>query len=142
MRITLFWLATLLCFTSVCVGADFALAPPKQVVTGNQYTNALKRDPWEKDRWNYIDPKTGIRTGGFIKKDQWEPCVKVQDVGSGISLVCVQEPLLPGHNLTGACHWLNYTVWARLRMNHWHAQPVVQIASCVVPRKEWFFILH
>ena len=73
MRITLFWLATLLCFTSNCVGADFALAPPKQVVTGNQYTNALKRDPWEKNRWNYIDPKTGLRTGGFIKKDQWEP---------------------------------------------------------------------
>ena len=73
MRITLIGLATLICFTSVCVGADFALAPPKQVVTGNQYTNALKRDPWEKDRWNYIDPKTGLRTGGFIKKDQWEP---------------------------------------------------------------------
>ena len=73
MRITLIGMATLICFTSVCVGADFALAPPKQVVTGNQYTNALKRDPWEKDRWNYIDPKTGIRTGGFIKRDQWEP---------------------------------------------------------------------
>ena len=73
MRITLIGLATLICFTSVFVGADFALAPPKQVVTGNQYTNALKRDPWEKDRWNYIDPKTGLRTGGFIKKDQWEP---------------------------------------------------------------------
>jgi len=74
MRITIIWLATLICFTSsVCVSADFALAPPKQVVTGNQYTNALKRDPWEKDRWNYIDPKTGLRTGGFIKRDQWEP---------------------------------------------------------------------
>jgi hypothetical protein len=73
MRITLIGMATLICFTSVCVGADFALAPPKQIVTGNQYTNALKRDPWEKDRWNYIDPKTGLRTGGFIKRDQWEP---------------------------------------------------------------------
>jgi hypothetical protein len=73
MRITLIWMATLVCFTSVSAGADFALAPRKQVVTENQYTNALKRDPWEKGRWNYIDPKTGIRTGGFIKRDQWEP---------------------------------------------------------------------
>ena len=73
MRITLIGLATIVCFASVSAGADFALAPPKQVVTKNQYTNALKRDPWEKDRWNYIDPKIGLRTGGFIKRDQWEP---------------------------------------------------------------------
>jgi hypothetical protein len=73
MRITLIWLTALVCFTSVSAGADFAVTPPKQVVTENQYTNALKRDPWEKDRWNYIDPKTGRRLGGFIKRDQWEP---------------------------------------------------------------------
>ena len=73
MKITLIGLATLVCIVSVSAGADFALAPPNQVVTKNQYTHALKRDPWEKDRWNYMDPKTGIRTGGFIKKDQWEP---------------------------------------------------------------------
>ena len=73
MRITIISFAALVCFASVSASADFALAPPNQVVTGNQYIHALKRDPWEKDRWNYIDPKTGIRTGGFIKKDQWEP---------------------------------------------------------------------
>jgi len=73
MRITLIGLATIVCFASVSAGADFALTPPNQVVTENQYTNALKRDPWEKDRWNYINPKTGQRTGGFIKRDQWEP---------------------------------------------------------------------
>ena len=73
MRVTPIWLATLVCFASVSAGADFTLAPPEQIVTESQYTKALKRDTWEKDRWNYIDPKTGKRTGGFIKKDQWEP---------------------------------------------------------------------
>lgn len=46
---------------------------PDQVVTTNQQTRALKQDPWESDRWNYIDPRTGLLTGGFIKKDVWEP---------------------------------------------------------------------
>jgi len=73
MRITLIWLATLVFFTSAFADSNFVLAPTKQIVTENQYNNVLKRDPWEKDRWNYVDPKTGIRTGGFIKRDQWEP---------------------------------------------------------------------
>ena len=73
MKIAFVFLLNFLFLVSVSVGADFALAPPEQVITESQYTKALKRDPWEKDRWNYVDPKTGLRNGGFIKKDRWEP---------------------------------------------------------------------
>jgi hypothetical protein len=73
MKIALVSLAAIVFFTSASTGADFAVAPPEQIVTESQYTKSLKRDPWESDRWNYIDPKTGLRNGGFIKKDRWEP---------------------------------------------------------------------
>lgn len=73
MKIALVSLAAIVFFASASTGADFAVAPPEQIVTENQYTKSLKRDPWENDRWNYIDPKTGQRLGGFIKRDQWEP---------------------------------------------------------------------
>ena len=73
MRIVLIFLAAFLFLTDASAETDFAVAPPEQIITESQYTKALKRDPWEKDRWNYIDPKTGLRNGGFIKKDRWEP---------------------------------------------------------------------
>jgi hypothetical protein len=73
MKIALINLAAIVFFASALTGADFAVAPPEHIVTGNQYTKSLKRDPWESHRWNYIDPKTGRRIGGFIKRDQWQP---------------------------------------------------------------------
>ena len=48
---------TFMFLVSASETADFAVAPPEQIVTESQYSNALKKDPWEKDRWNYIDPK-------------------------------------------------------------------------------------
>jgi V8-like Glu-specific endopeptidase len=73
MKIVLVSLATIVFFASASTGADFVVAPPEQIVTQSHYTKSLKRDPWESDRWNYIDPKTGKRIGGFIKRDRWEP---------------------------------------------------------------------
>ncbi len=73
MKIAFVFLVTFMFFVSASAAADFALAPPEQIVTGSQYSKALKKDPWEKDRWNYIDPKTGLRNGGFTKRDRWEP---------------------------------------------------------------------
>lgn len=34
---------------------------------------SLKQDRWDKDRFNFIDPKTGLPTEGYIKKDRWAP---------------------------------------------------------------------
>ncbi len=34
---------------------------------------SIKQDRWEKDRYNLIDSKTGLPTGGYIKKDRWQP---------------------------------------------------------------------
>ena len=59
MRIAFVSLATLLFLASFSAGADFSMGSPEQIVTDSQYTRALKRDPWEKDRWNYIDPMRG-----------------------------------------------------------------------------------
>ena len=73
MKTTPIYFAATLVLAATSLGADFSVAPPEQIVTGNQYTKSLKKDPWESDRWNYIDPKTGQRIGGFIKRDRWEP---------------------------------------------------------------------
>ena len=73
MKMTFVFIITLLFLVSASAAADFAVAPPEQIITENQYSKALKKDPWEKDRWNYMDPKTGLHNGGFIKRDRWEP---------------------------------------------------------------------
>ena len=73
MRKALVSLGTLVVFATCSWGAEFPIGPTRQVVPESQSTRALKQDPWEKDRWNFIDPRTGLRTGGFIQRDRWEP---------------------------------------------------------------------
>ena len=56
-RIVFIFLMTFMFLVSASEAADFAVAPPEQIVSESQYSNALKKDPWEKGRWNYIDLK-------------------------------------------------------------------------------------
>lgn len=60
-------------FVAGALAQEIPTGPLDQVSTTNEITRAVKKDPWEPDRYNYIDPRTGLRTGGFIKRDVWEP---------------------------------------------------------------------
>jgi hypothetical protein len=73
MKIAFVSLIALGFFASALLGADFFVAPPEQIVNESDYSISIKKDPWENDRWNFIDSKTGKRTGGFIKRDRWQP---------------------------------------------------------------------
>ena len=72
MRKAMGCLATLVAFSTVSA-AEFPTGPIDQFGTTNDITISVRKDPWEPNkRFNYVDPKTGLRTGGFIKKDTWE----------------------------------------------------------------------
>lgn len=52
---------------------EFPTGPTRQFGTTNEISGAVKQDPWQSDRYNFIDPRTGRRSGGFVKRDTWEP---------------------------------------------------------------------
>ena len=67
---------TIIWFVSVAssYAGQIATGPIQQSATTSQQTSAWERDRWQPDkRFNAIDPKTGLRTGGFVEKDKWEP---------------------------------------------------------------------
>jgi hypothetical protein len=68
------WIVVI-CLVSVAAhAAEFPKSPVQQIGTTIQQTVGVQKDPWEPDkRFNYIDPKSGLRTDGFVEKDQWEP---------------------------------------------------------------------
>lgn len=73
MRKAMSVLVTLVAFSSAGA-AEFPMGPPQQAGTTNEITISVQEDIWEPNkRFNYVDPKTGLRTGGFIEKDEWEP---------------------------------------------------------------------
>ena len=66
-------LVTLVAF-STASGAEFPSGPIDQFGTVNDITISVEKDTWSPNkRFNYVDPKTGLRTGGFIEKDEWSP---------------------------------------------------------------------
>jgi hypothetical protein len=69
-----FIVAAICLSASTIYAQQFPTASIKQFATTNQQTNSWKRDRWQPEkRWNAIDPRTGLKKGGFIQKDTWEP---------------------------------------------------------------------
>jgi len=65
----------IICLPALVASAgQIATGPVQQLATTSQQTSAWERDRWQPDkRFNAIDPKTGLKTGGFIQRDTWEP---------------------------------------------------------------------
>lgn len=72
MRKAMRCLVTLVAFSSASA-AEFPTSPIDQFGTTADITISVQKDAWEPNkRFNWVDPHTGLRTGGFIKKDTWD----------------------------------------------------------------------